>query len=266
MADAPSSPFFDRVGPGKELTSPIPLGEIPKENQPAPVAQMDPPTVVVVPSFVNEGTVTTSSIPSPSISETSGSKMSGALTGSGPLGSAGPSCVPVASPERSNIEITGHRRNPKVHTLLEVLVKSGNPIDEPTWEAESSVQERAPVVLFKYWDKVEGGRPPAPEDPLLWHVLRIVDHKFDQSTATMLVEWIGSQELSWEPEKVLKRTALKLLNAYWAGLGGRESVVKTTALAAVPRRRRSSPNTKTEKRGIKKVHRPTRCCRRPLMP
>ncbi|KAH7302902.1 hypothetical protein B0I35DRAFT_197362, partial [Stachybotrys elegans] len=318
-----------RIGRDGSSTSPSPPGKIAIQTLLAPMAQIDSPTagpdspVAEGPGVVTEGTVTPS-ISSPTLLGAIGSRIVGALTGRGPLGSASPSSVPVASRRRSidevedtavklnnqpkglpraadlrareaasnsptftdcsvsssnglgtssvpaksstrpkqvltpaqkaikpteakpsppsrqqrvtkldvagaapgsksvaakpdsvdtsNIlskfeidKIVGYRHDADDPTLLDVRVswKSDDPAGDFTWEPESSVQEDAPDVLFRYWRTFKGGRSSVLKDPDMWHILRIEKHRIirDTNEVELHVAWIGSTQRSWEPEE-----------------------------------------------------------------
>jgi len=114
---------------------------------------------------------------------------------------------------------------------------------EETWEPEDVIQEDAPSLVAAYWNGVSGGRTSRMEEKDLWYILHILDHRhiahpakkektaqargrrggrgvktrMQKRTGTeYLVEWVGSDEHSWEPESVVEEAMPQLLKDYWS--------------------------------------------------
>jgi hypothetical protein len=82
---------------------------------------------------------------------------------------------------------------------------------DATWEQEVSIQEDTPALLFAYWAE-QGGRPPHPKDPDLFHIFAIRDIK--PRAKKLLVEWVGYKEQSWEPRSTVEEAAPEILKDF----------------------------------------------------
>jgi hypothetical protein len=98
---------------------------------------------------------------------------------------------------------------------------------EPSWESETALHRDAPDALFAYW-KRQGGRPENPKDPGLYDIFAIREHSRDRSR--LRIEWTGfpPSDCTWEPSKVVEKTAPELVEEYWAKLGEMKAASKST--------------------------------------
>ncbi|PKS06104.1 hypothetical protein jhhlp_007938 [Lomentospora prolificans] len=142
--------------------------------------------------------------------------------------------------------IVNHRQSSTSPNLFDLLVRhdvpKGSKQAPQTWEPEEVVHQVAPTMLFAYWRAQEGGREGQMRNSALWHVFAVNDHRIRSPGGAMevLVEWVGSDTQTWEPEKKISRVAPGELELYWARKGGREGTGsrKRRANDTGPRRKR----------------------------
>ncbi|KAH7141439.1 hypothetical protein B0J13DRAFT_585790 [Dactylonectria estremocensis] len=82
---------------------------------------------------------------------------------------------------------------------------------EQTWEAEWSLQNQVPTLVFQYWDKLEGREVATGLD--VYHVFRILKRatppKAKKNRYMYQVQWVGYRrtDATWEHEDKVKEIA-----------------------------------------------------------
>ncbi|KAF4964507.1 hypothetical protein FSARC_7571 [Fusarium sarcochroum] len=107
-------------------------------------------------------------------------------------------------------EFTDHRVDANNSTVdIKVKWEGG----EETWESEWALQEQVPALVFKYWEKQEGGRETATNLDI-YHVFRILKRttlpgKSKGTQYMYQVQWVGYRpaDSTWEHESKLRTIA-----------------------------------------------------------
>lgn len=115
-------------------------------------------------------------------------------------------------------KIVSHRAMPNDPNRFELEVSWEPDILVPnnnTWVAEEEIMHDAPDAYFRYWDSVHG-RDTHVADPDMWYMFNIRRERSSGRGKAYLIEWLGSRELSWEPESNVRKVAANLLKEWKA--------------------------------------------------
>ncbi|KAM0364073.1 hypothetical protein ACHAO7_011154 [Fusarium culmorum] len=113
-------------------------------------------------------------------------------------------------------EFIGHRVDIENSTVdIQVRWQDG----ETTWESEWSLQEKVPVLVSKYWEKLDGREAATNLDT--YHVFKILKQatpsdKSGNSQPMYEVQWVGyhSAESTWEHESKLRTITPDMLENF----------------------------------------------------
>ncbi|KAF5704096.1 vegetative incompatibility het-e-1 [Fusarium mundagurra] len=113
-------------------------------------------------------------------------------------------------------EFIGHRIDTENSTVdIQVKWQDG----ETTWESEWSLQEKVPVLVFKYWEKLDGRKAATNLDT--YHVFKILKRappsdKSGNSQHMYQVQWVGYRpaESTWEHESKLRTITPDMLEDF----------------------------------------------------
>ncbi|KAF5004420.1 hypothetical protein FDECE_9085 [Fusarium decemcellulare] len=72
--------------------------------------------------------------------------------------------------------------------------------DEATWEPEETIQEDAPMTVYRFWNRLRGLQ--VATGPGKWHIFKIHDIRPRYHQSAFLCQWVGysagTHNLTWE--------------------------------------------------------------------